>query len=160
MLKTLNMLDIALVIAIAATAFSLFVFVYIRENAIEKKLKTYEKAIDQIYKLVSKNIPKQSESQKNDEFNEAANLIIERFKSLLQENMEFQESILQRMAELEYNNKNLSQSSSIVSSNTSYEANIIRLFESGFDAESIADQLRISIGEVELALNLNGLKRQ
>ena len=93
------MLDIALVAAIAITSFALFAFVYIRENAIEKKLKLYEKAIDQIYQLVNKNISKQNPAkQQNDDFNEAANLIIDRFKILLQENAEFKEGILQKLS--------------------------------------------------------------
>lgn len=160
MIQSLTVFDLALVISVAITAIALFIFVYIRENAITKKLKAYERAIEQLYMMIHKKEPNSTNnSVSKADFDEATNLILERFKIIINENAVFKESILQKISDLEHKSSYTPQINTLTSNNTNFESRIIQLFENGLSADEIADQLRISVGEVELALNLNGFKR-
>lgn len=159
MIQSLTAFDLVLVISVAITAFALFIFVYIRENAITKKLKAYERAIEQLYMMINKKEPSSINANSKADFDEATSLILERFKILINENAAFKESVLQKISDLEHKSNYSPQINTLTPNNTNFESRIIQLFENGLSADEIADQLRISIGEVELALNLNGFKR-
>ncbi len=159
MIQSLTAFDLVLVISVAITAFALFIFVYIRENAITKKLKAYERAIEQLYMMINKKEPSSISANNKADFDEATSLILERFKILINENAAFKESVLQKISDLEHKSNYSPQINTLTPNNTNFESRIIQLFENGLSADEIADQLRISIGEVELALNLNGFKR-
>lgn len=154
-----SLIDIALVGTVVITMLALFVFVYIRENTIAKKLKSYERAIEQIYQLVNKKTDHQKESKEFKELADATNLLLDRFKTLTLENEEFKAAVIHKINDMETNTQFTPSISKISEHSANYETRILHLFDDGLEAHEIADQLRISIGEVELALNLNGVKR-
>jgi biopolymer transport protein ExbB/TolQ len=160
------MMDLILVALISVAVFFLFVFVYIRENAINKKLKLYEKTFD----LINQNIHKLEKELKSrshhenttggdqnlEEFSEVSRLIIDKFQELQKDNLEFKESIIERYLELENKIKPIT---AVAPSSTGLDENrITTLFSNGFSIEEIAKQLRIGTGEVEFVLKLHDIK--
>ncbi len=160
------MMDLILVALISVAVFFLFVFVYIRENAINKKLKLYEKTFDLInqnmHKLEKelKSRPHHENRAENDqnleEFSEVSRLIIDKFQELQKDNLEFKESIIERYLDLENKIKPIT---AVAPSSTGLDENrITTLFSNGFSIEEIAKQLRIGTGEVEFVLKLHDIK--
>ncbi|MDD3467640.1 MAG: hypothetical protein PHE67_10870 [Campylobacterales bacterium] len=160
------MMDLILVALLSVAVFFLFVFVYVRESAINKKLKLYEKTFD----LLNQNIHKLEKEVKSravqavetqgspdmEEFSEVSKLIIEKFHELQKDNLEFKESLVERYLELENKMKPLT---SVTPSSTGLDENkIVTLFSNGFSIEEIAKQLRIGTGEVEFVLKLHDIK--
>ena len=160
------MIDLILVALLSVAVFFLFVFVYVRESAINKKLKLYEKTFD----LLNQNIHKLEKEVKSravqavetqgspdmEEFSEVSKLIIEKFHELQKDNLEFKESLVERYLELENKMKPLT---SVTPSSTGLDENkIVTLFSNGFSIEEIAKQLRIGTGEVEFVLKLHDIK--
>ena len=160
------MMDLILVALLSVAVFFLFVFVYVRESAINKKLKLYEKTFD----LLNQNIHKLEKEVKSravqaietqgspdtEEFSEVSKLIIEKFHELQKDNLEFKESLVERYLELENKMKPLT---SVTPSSTGLdEDKIVTLFSNGFSIEEIAKQLRIGTGEVEFVLKLHDIK--
>jgi biopolymer transport protein ExbB/TolQ len=159
------MMDLILVALISVAVFFLFIFVYIRESAINKKLKLYEKTFD----LINQNIHKLEKEIKSkqvvakegvdtnmEEFSEVSRLIIEKFHELQKDNLEFKEGLVERYLDLEHKMKPLT---SVTPSSTGLDENkIVSLFSNGFAIEEIAKQLRIGTGEVEFVLKLHDIK--
>jgi len=160
------MMDLILVALISIAVFFLFIFVYIRESAINKKLKLYEKTFDllnqNIHKL-EKEIKARGGSQHDnnmtselEEFSEVSRVIIDKFHELQKDNLEFKESLVERYLDLENKMRPLT---SVTPSSTGLDENkIVSLFSSGFSIEEIAKQLRIGTGEVEFVLKLHDIK--
>lgn len=160
------MMDLILVALLSVAVFFLFVFVYVRESAINKKLKLYEKTFDllnqNIHKLEKEVKSKAAQaietqgSQDMEEFSEVSKLIIEKFHELQKDNLEFKESLVERYLDLEAKMKPLT---SVTPSSTGLDENkIVTLFSNGFSIEEIAKQLRIGTGEVEFVLKLHDIK--
>lgn len=159
------MMDLILVALISVAVFFLFIFVYIRESAINKKLKLYEKTFD----LINQNIHKLEKEIKSkqvvakegvdtnmEEFSEVSRLIIEKFHELQKDNLEFKEGLVERYLDLENKMRPLT---SVTPSSTGLDENkIVSLFSSGFGIDDIAKQLRIGTGEVEFVLKLHDIK--
>ncbi len=160
------MMDLILVALISIAVFFLFIFVYIRESAINKKLKLYEKTFDllnqNIHRL-EKEIKAKSSSQHDnnmatelEEFSEVSRVIIDKFHELQKDNLEFKENLVERYLELENKMKPLT---AVAPSSTGLDENrIVALFSNGFSIEEIAKQLRIGTGEVEFVLKLHDIK--
>lgn len=160
------MIDLILVTLISVAVFFLFIFVYIRENAINKKLKLYEKTFDLLNQnihrlekeLKSKNIH-HSDGNLNselEEFSEVSRVIIDKFQELQKDNLAFKEEIVERYLELESRMRPLT---AVAPSSTGLDENrIVTLFSNGFSIEEIAKQLRIGTGEVEFVLKLHDIK--
>lgn len=161
------MMDLILVALLSVAVFFLFIFVYVRESAINKKLKLYEKTFDlinqHIHKLEKELKNKSAQvstdgqsSQEMEEFSEVSKLIIEKFHELQKDNLEFKESLVERYLELESKMKPLI---SVTPTSTGLDENkIVTLFSNGFGVEDIAKQLRIGTGEVEFVLKLHDIK--
>jgi len=160
------MMDLILVALISIAVFFLFIFVYIRESAINKKLKLYEKTFDllnqNIHKLEKEIKSKGGSQQDNnmttelEEFSEVSRVIIDKFHELQKDNLEFKESLVERYLDLENKMRPLT---SVTPSSTGLDENkIVSLFSSGFSIEEIAKQLRIGTGEVEFVLKLHDIK--
>lgn len=160
------MIDLILVALISVAVFFLFIFVYIRESAINKKLKLYEKTFDllnqNIHKLEKEIKAKSGSHHDNnlttelEEFSEVSRVIIDKFQELQRDNLEFKESIVERYLELENKIKPLT---AVAPSSTGLDENrIVTLFSNGFSIEEIAKQLRIGTGEVEFVLKLHDIK--
>jgi biopolymer transport protein ExbB/TolQ len=159
------MMDLILVALLSVAVFFLFVFVYVRENAINKKLKLYEKTFDLINQNMHK-IEKEAKARpvaakdapdaNMEEFSEVSRLIIEKFHELQKDNLEFKEGLVERYLDLENKMRPLT---SVTPSSTGLDENkIISLFSSGFGIDDIAKQLRIGTGEVEFVLKLHDIK--
>ncbi len=161
------MMDLILVALISIAVFFLFIFVYIRESAINKKLKLYEKTFDllnqNIHKLEKEIKAKNSvhhgggaSATELEEFSEVSRVIIDKFHELQKDNLEFKESIVERYLDLENKVRPLT---SVTPSSTGLDENkIVTLFSNGFSIEEIAKQLRIGTGEVEFVLKLHDIK--
>ncbi len=160
------MMDLILVALLSVAVFFLFVFVYVRESAINKKLKLYEKTFDllnqQLHKLEKEikakphGVLKEEHTQDMEEFSEVSQLIIAKFQDLQQDNLDFKENLVERYLELEAKMKPLT---SVTPSSTGLDENkIVGLFSNGFGIEEIAKQLRIGTGEVEFVLKLHDIK--
>ncbi|MGE4398787.1 MAG: hypothetical protein AB7D29_04610 [Campylobacterales bacterium] len=161
------MMDLILVALISIAVFFLFIFVYIRESAINKKLKLYEKTFDLINQnlhRLEKEVKAKSVAVKEggmsaselEEFSEVSRVIIDKFHELQKDNLEFKESLVERYLDLESKMKPLT---SVTPSSTGLDENkIVSLFSNGFGIEEIAKQLRIGTGEVEFVLKLHDIK--
>jgi len=161
------MMDLILVALISIAVFFLFIFVYIRESAINKKLKLYEKTFDLLNQNIHK-LEKEIKAKANtthadgatpselEEFSEVSRVIIDKFHELQKDNLEFKESIVERYLDLENKMRPLT---SVTPSSTGLDENkIVTLFSNGFGIEEIAKQLRIGTGEVEFVLKLHDIK--
>lgn len=169
------MIDLALTVLLALSVLSLFVFVYIRENAINKKLKSYEKAFDALNQGLHK-LEKELKDTKEsmvimsnmkpeapvikgvsfEDLTEMSRLIIEQFQELQKESSDFRDGMLERFVDLESKVRPIA---TMTSPNASAdESKIMALYDDGFNCEEIAKQLRIGTGEVEFVLKLHNLK--
>jgi len=160
------MMDLMLVALISVAVFFLFIFVYIRESAINKKLKLYEKTFDllnqNIHRL-EKELKKGQTTERDgafagelEEFSEVSRVIIDKFHELQKDNLAFKEELVERYMELE---SKVRPFTSVAPTSTGLdESKIVSLFSSGFSIEEIAKQLRIGTGEVEFVLKLHDIK--
>jgi len=171
-------LDVILVGLVSIGVFALFVFVAIREGAINKKLKMYEKTFDMINKDIhalrkevkAKSMPAAPEMAKdfctNAEFDEFTNIIIQKIQELQKDSASFKDSISNKLDSLEHGAKEQRQQIAVASSAPTVtapisgmdEQKIISLFGAGLGVEEIAKQLRLNLGEVEFVLKLSGIK--
>ena len=167
------MIDVILVGLISIGVFALFVFVAVREGAINKKLKTYERTFDMLNKelhaikkeLKSAGISTTSmpdfdgKFSTTEEFEEFTNIIITKIHDLQKEHVAFKGSVYEKLNELESKDHFVATTSSAPSpSSSAEEQKIISMFESGFSLEDISKQLRINVGEVEFVLKLNNVR--
>lgn len=165
------MIDIILVGLVSIGVFALFIFVAVRESAINKKLKTYEKTIDLLHKEMFvvrkelKSIPTGSNQPlSNDKFATAeefeafTNIIISKLQEIQSEHHYFKTNIQDRISDVESREKMSSVPIQPTPSSGGDEQKIISLFESGYSPEDIAKQLRLNTGEVEFVLKLNNVK--
>jgi GTPase involved in cell partitioning and DNA repair len=165
------MIDVILVGLISIGVFALFVFVAVRESAINKKLKTYERSFDIINKEIFalkkelKNKDTNTIAQHDEkfataeEFEEFTNIIISKLRDLQNDSSSFKQSVYEKFKDAEEKEQASHNTTSLpLSASIADEHKIIQLFESGYTLEDIARQLRVHVGEIEFVLKLNNVK--
>ncbi len=161
--------DLILIAPLCVAVLFLFVFVYMRESAISKKLKVYERTFDLInqnlHRLDKEIKLKTTESNEEEseerqmptttieEFSEIGGLLMDKFQELQKDNLEFKRSLMEKYVDLE--NK-LRPITSVSPGFTGVdESKIVTLFSNGLSIEEIAKQMRIGTGEVEFVLKMH-----
>lgn len=161
--------DLMLIAPLCVAVLFLFVFVYMRESAISKKLKVYERTFDLInqnlhrldkeIKLKSTTNSDEDTAQRQtsattmEEFSEIGGLLMDKFQELQKDNLEFKRSLMEKYVDLE--NK-LRPITSVSPGFTGVdESKIVTLFSNGLSIEEIAKQMRIGTGEVEFVLKMH-----
>lgn len=153
--------------------FMIFIFLFVKDSENTKKLRQFEKSIEdlnlQIYKLQKK--LKESELTKdNPEKNMEHLLRIEFKKELASHEKNFQKAIESLESTLIHHKEELSDRISILeekiretlylppTSSIVDENKIISMFKNGWSIDSIAKELGISKGEVEFTLKLSNIR--
>jgi len=164
------MIDVLLVGLMSVGVFALFVFVAVREGAINKKLRTYERSFDILNKEIhalKKELKAKSPTAielgdkfaTSAEFEEFTNIIIHKLREMQSDNTTFKDALYEKIKDVESKEQLSLPGLTMPSSSSSVdEQKIISLFESGFALEDIAKQLRVNVGEVEFVLKLNNVK--
>ena len=163
------MIDVILVGLISIGVFALFVFVAVRESAINKKLKTYDRSFDILNKEIfalrkelkgkgSIPIDLDSKFATAEEFEEFTNIIISKIRDMQNDSNNFKQSVFDKFEDAKVKEQTSHTMSLPLSASIADESKIISLFESGFSLEDIARQLRVNVGEIEFVLKLNNVK--
>lgn len=165
-------IDFMLIAPLCAAVLFLFVFVYMRESALSKKLKVYERTFDLINQSLHRldkeiklktnltddskdgnDEEHQSSNAAMEELSEIGGLLMDKFQELQKDNLDFKRSLMEKYVDLE--NK-LRPITSVSPSSTGVdESKIVTLFSNGLSIEEIAKQMRIGTGEVEFVLKMH-----
>lgn len=148
-------------------------FIYTRDNEVGKRLRSFEKSIEdiniQLYKL--KKSMKEREFENNDEDNEFRirlrgeikgdneALKAELYEAIKEFGKEYEEERIKLEDKIAIIEERLKESLYISNVTTSVDENrIIALFQKGYTVDAIAKELNIGKGEVELSLSLANLR--
>lgn len=150
-----------------------FIFLYVRDNETNKKLRTYEKSIDNLEKQLhkvqkklkeqeleaddpAKNIQITVKQQVKEEVNSALVALHQTLESVEENLNHFKTQIDDKIDMLDERVKESAYLPSTV--NNIDEGRIIQMFRDGWSIDSIAKELSIPKGEVEFTLKLTNLK--
>lgn len=169
----MGMIELLFAGGIAFVIFILIFFMYTRDAEISKRLRQFEKSIEDInlnmFKL--KKLLKEKEFEDNDEENDFRvrlrtelkgdidSLKSELYGALRDLNAEYEEERVKfedKLAIMEERMKESLYVSNVVGNVD--ENKIISLFQNGYSIDAIAKELNIGKGEVELSLKLANLK--
>jgi len=164
--------DFLILAIIGVTVVFLFIFIFIRDFNISKKIKIYENSLETLNKTIFE-IEKQMKRMDqlddleqcvtkeevkqilNNEIGNFTKSLIKGLRDIQDNNLQFQDNIQNRVEKLENKMKDFM----IVPTNPLMdEDKVIKLFKSGYTIESIAKDLRMTVGEVDFVLKLNNLK--
>jgi len=161
------------IIALSFLVFILFLLVYIRDQEVSKKLKLYEKIIEDLNRenhVISKKLEKvlsqkpvdfdavqiQIRTEVRDEVQKSLTPLVESIEEIEGVMQNFQDEQIRRIDALEDGKKTVNFiAPNMVDSN---EKLIISQYKKGKSEAMIAKDLRIGIGEVDLILKLANLK--
>jgi len=166
-------IELIAIIALSFLVFILFLLVYIRDQEVSKKLKLYEKIIEDLNRenhVISKKLEKvlsqkpvdfdavqiQIRTEVRDEVQKSLTPLVESIEEIEGVMQNFQDEQIRRIDALEDGKKTVNFiAPNMVDSN---EKLIISQYKKGKSEAMIAKDLRIGIGEVDLILKLANLK--
>ena len=162
-----------LVVALAFVVMIILIFLYIKENEINKKFSIHQKAIEELnghlvsqqtsINTLSKQLLSKSEvirmlDEEKEDTKEALEAVVEKFKQLSKELEDFK---IQNN-----NNKKTIESQNVppvvISNNYSHEQKdiderVVAMHKEGYSNDTISKQLKVSLGEIEFMIKRDNM---
>ncbi|MEF3192369.1 MAG: hypothetical protein K6347_07485 [Campylobacterales bacterium] len=161
------MTDLLLIILLGTTIFLLFLFVWLRDAKISRKLKAYENAFEILNKNIfelEKRMTAVHQQQPTEadlkaivakELAPVTQSLVKALKELQESQLALAERSEMRISRLE---EKLKGFLALQHDTPIDEKRIIALYKNGYTAEEIAKEMRLATGEVEFVLKLHEMK--